>query len=236
MKEVNCGHYSDIPLVTGPGTMIIPRGMSLNDLYIIETEDDKLPFTHIVVEEGARADIVVAVMPGISVSLPVTIDFAGISSECNISGFYMCGSDEKITFDLCVHHRFENCVSNQLFNGIAAGRSKISFSGKIIVAPGAVKTEAYQINRNIILSGEAKVDTKPQLEIYADDVKCSHGATMGGMDENELFYMRSRGIPGKEAKILQAKSFLYPVLSHIEDQKLRSDLEQKIDKQIRDIL
>ena len=87
----------------------------------------------------------------------------------------------------------------------------MSFDGRIIVAPDAQQTEAYQENHNILLSDDAHVETTPQLEIYADDVKCSHGATVGRLDEDAQFYMRSRGIPEKEARVLQMLSFLSPV-------------------------
>ena len=90
------------------------------------------------------------------------------------------------------------------------------FDGLIHVAPDAQKTEAYQENHSILLSGEAQVQTSPQLEIYADDVVCSHGATIGSLSEDELFYMRSRGIPEAEARQMQIQSFLSPVLSRLE--------------------
>ena len=101
--------------------------------------------------------------------------------------------------------------------GIAGGKSKVRFDGRIIVAPDAQQIEAYQENHNIVLSEDARVETKPQLEIYADDVKCSHGATVGKLSEEEQFYMRSRGIPESEAKVLQMISFLSPVLSRLEE-------------------
>ena len=88
----------------------------------------------------------------------------------------------------------------------------LQFHGVIVVAPDAQQTEAYQENHNIVLTDQARVETRPQLEIYADDVKCSHGATVGQLNEDELFYMRSRGIPEKEAKTLQMLSFLSPVI------------------------
>jgi Fe-S cluster assembly protein SufD len=117
-----------------------------------------------------------------------------------------------VNFRILMHHRAPGCVSHQLFNGIASGSSKVTFEGRIVVAPDAQKTEAYQENHNIVLSEQAHVDTTPQLEIYADDVKCSHGATIGRLDEDALFYMRTRGVPEKEARVLQMLSFLSPVI------------------------
>ena len=116
-----------------------------------------------------------------------------------------------MNFRILMHHRAGGCVSHQLFNGIAGGSSRVTFDGRIIVAPDAQQTEAYQENHNIVLSDNAHVETTPQLEIYADDVKCSHGATTGRLDEDALFYMRTRGVPEAEAKVLQMISFLSAV-------------------------
>ena len=108
------------------------------------------------------------------------------------------------------------------------GTASVRFDGTIIVAPDAQQTEAFQENHNIVLTETAKVDTKPQLEIYADDVKCSHGATVGRLNEDEQFYMRSRGIPEDEAIVLQMISFVAPVLAGIDDETLISKIEDAI--------
>ena len=104
------------------------------------------------------------------------------------------------------------------------------------MAPGADRTEAYQVNHNIVLSDKAKVDTRPQLEIYADDVKCSHGATVGSLNADEEFYMRSRGIPQKEAKVLQMISFVAPVLERIADPGERERTAAEVEEAIRKML
>ena len=128
-----------------------------------------------------------------------------------------------------MHHLCPDCTSDQLFNTLASGSSRFDFHGKIIVAPEGQKTESFQTNRNILLSDDAQVLTKPQLEIYADDVKCSHGATVGRLNEEEQFYMRSRGIPEDEAKVLQMLSFISPVLAHLpSDGDIRERLEQAV--------
>ncbi len=111
-----------------------------------------------------------------------------------------------------MHHRAPGCRSTQLINGIAGGEAQVTFHGTIVVAPDAQKTDACQENHNIVLTPQAIVLTEPQLEIYADDVKCSHGATVGQLSADELFYMRSRGIPEAEARTLQMLSFLSPVI------------------------
>lgn len=170
---------------------------------------------HIVVERDACIDIVVLVMPGVSCDVKLDVRLAGEGAEANIYGAYVCGSQERVKISVDMHHDLPHCNSRQLFKGIAGGTSRVDFYGKIIVAQDAQRTEAYQENHNILLSDGAKVDTKPQLEIYADDVKCSHGATIGRLNEEEQFYMRSRGITLEDAKVLQMISFIAPVLENI---------------------
>ena len=164
-----------------------------------------------VVGAGERLELTFVVLPGESRDINVAIDLVGEGAEVSLKGLYLCGGDERVNFRVLMHHRAGGCVSHQLFNGIAGGSSRVTFDGRIIVAPDAQKTEAYQENHNILLSDDAHVETTPQLEIYADDVKCSHGATIGRLDEDALFYMRTRGIPEKEARVLQMLSFLAPV-------------------------
>ena len=165
-----------------------------------------------VVGAGEKLELTFVVLPGESRDIDVAIDLVGEGAEVDLKGLYLCGGDERVDFRILMHHRAGGCVSRQLFNGIAAGSSRVTFDGRIIVAPDAQKTEAYQENHNIVLSEQAHVETTPQLEIYADDVKCSHGATIGRLDEDALFYMRTRGVPEKEARVLQMLSFLSPVI------------------------
>ena len=134
-----------------------------------------------------------------------------------------------------MHHDLPHCSSRQLFKGIAGGSARVDFYGKIIVAQDAQKTEAYQENHNILLTDGAKVDTKPQLEIYADDVKCSHGATIGRLNEEEQFYMRSCGITLEDAKVLQMISFIAPVLEKIPETD-RESVALQFEDAIRNII
>ena len=188
------------------------------------------------VQPGQRKDMVLLILPGVSCDLKMDVTLAGEGAEANIYGAYVCGSDEKVRITVDMHHDHPHCNSRQLFKGIAGGVSKVDFYGKIIVAQDAQKTEAYQENHNILLSDGAKVDTKPQLEIYADDVKCSHGATIGRLNEEEQFYMRSRGISLEDAKVLQMISFIAPVLENIPDESQREAMASEIESQIRNII
>ncbi len=193
-------------------------------------------FTHIVAEGGAKVNVCVLVFPGQDAEIPLTVDLTGAGAEVVLSGLYICGGSEKVSFRTELNHHSGGCISRQEFNGIAGGQSRVAFYGRIVVDRDAQQTEAYQSNHNILLSVDAKVDTKPQLEIYADDVKCSHGATVGSLNEDEQFYMRSRGVPEEEAKVLQMISFVSPVLANIADEAEREELAAKTETAIRSIL
>ena len=226
------------------GDLLIRKGEVVNKLYVYDGRQtccsdasltDAMP-QNVVVERDARLDMVVLIMPGVSCDLKLDVTLAGEGAEANIYGAYVCGGDEKVKIAVDMHHDLPHCNSRQLFKGIAGGKSRVDFYGKIIVAQDAQRTEAYQENHNILLSDEAKVDTKPQLEIYADDVKCSHGATIGRLNEEEQFYMRSRGITLEDAKVLQMISFIAPVLENIPDQEQRDALASEFESNIRAIV
>ena len=191
---------------------------------------------NIEVQSGQRKDLVFLVYPGVNCDVKLDVILAGEGAEANIYGAYVCGGDERVKFAVDMHHNLPHCNSRQLFKGIAGGASRVDFYGKIIVAQDAQKTEAYQENHNILLSDDARVDTKPQLEIYADDVKCSHGATIGRLNEEEQFYMRSRGISLEDAKVLQMISFIAPVLENVKDDAQREALSAEYESNIRNII
>lgn len=189
---------------------------------------------NIEVQSGQRKDMVLLVYPGVNCDVKLDVRLAGEGAEANIYGAYVCGGEERVKIAVDMHHDLPHCNSRQLFKGIAGGTSKVDFYGKIIVAQDAQRTEAYQENHNLLLSDGAKVDTKPQLEIYADDVKCSHGATIGRLNEEEQFYMRSRGITLEDARVLQMISFIAPVLENIPEDE-REAVAAKFEEAVRSI-
>lgn len=189
---------------------------------------------NIEVQSGQRKDMVLLVYPGVSCDVKLDVRLAGEGAEANIYGAYVCGGEERVKIAVDMHHDLPHCNSRQLFKGIAGGTSKVDFYGKIIVAQDAQRTEAYQENHNLLLSDGAKVDTKPQLEIYADDVKCSHGATIGRLNEEEQFYMRSRGITLEDARVLQMISFIAPVFENIPEDE-REAVAAKFEEAVRSI-
>lgn len=220
--------------------MIVKSGSMVHKVYALsaggQSESPEPVPQSIVVGRDAKVDVVILVMPGVSCDLNMDVRLVGEGAEANVSGVYVCGDDEKVKISVDMHHTVPHCNSRQLFKGIAGGSSRVDFYGKIIVAQDAQKTEAYQENHNILLTDGAKVDTKPQLEIYADDVKCSHGATIGRLNEEEQFYMRSRGITLEDAKLLQMISFISPVLENISDETGREAASSEYELHIRNII
>lgn len=188
------------------------------------------------VPAGGSTGMVFVILPGVSCDVRLDVNLLGEGAEAKVYGAYVCGGDEKVKIAVDMHHKVARCTSRQLFKGIAGGTSKVDFYGKIIVAQDAQKTEAYQENHNLLLTDGARVDTKPQLEIYADDVKCSHGATIGRLNEEEQFYMRSRGITLEDAKVLQMISFIAPVLEEIEDQAERESIALQFENAVRNLV
>lgn len=171
-------------------------------------------------EAGEKRSAAFVVPRGVSGSFEVVYELAGEGAELDLTGVYACCGEQKVDFRITVRHLCAGCVSHQLFKGLAEDEARVKFEGLVYVAAGAEKTEALQENHSLLLSENAFVQSSPQLEIYADEVVCSHGATVGSLDENEQFYMRSRGISLEEARRLQILSFLSPVLEGLPEKKI----------------
>ena len=152
----------------------------------------------------------------------------GEHSEGHMYGLYSLDGNDHCDNRTVIDHAVPNCFSNELYKGILDENSVGVFNGKIMVRPGAQKTNAYQHNPNIILSRGATLHAKPQLEIFADDVKCTHGATSGQLDEEHLFYLRSRGLDAANAKALLTYAFAYEVVEKVKIPALREFLEKRI--------
>lgn len=186
-------------------------------------------------EGGERLAVVLVALPGVSADVKMRVDLNGEGADFVLNGIGICSSDEKVSVSVELHHNVPRCTSSQLFKNLVGGTARSAFYGRIVVAQDAQKTEAYQANHNLLLSDGARVDTKPQLEIYADDVKCSHGATVGKLNEDEQFYMRSRGISLEEARFLQMISFVSPVFDAVPDEGEKESLREEVVSAIRSI-
>src|SRR5207244_6365459 len=140
---------------------------------------------------------------------------AGEGLECILNGLYLTKGDQLADHHMIVEHARPHCASHEYFNGILDDKSKGVFHGRILVQQVAQKTDAKQTNKNILLSDEATVDTKPQLEIYADDVKCTHGATVGQLDDDSIYYLRSRGIGLETARQMLIHAFAGEIIDRV---------------------
>jgi len=159
----------------------------------------------------------------------------GEGAWCQLNGLYVLDGEQHVDNHSVLDHASPHCESRELYKGILAGASRAVFHGRIIVRPGAQKTDAKQSNPNLLLSADALVHTRPQLEIYADDVKCTHGATIGRLDTDALFYLRSRGIGAAAARRLLVEAFAGDVLDRVEEQTLREWLAGTIAERLRRI-
>lgn len=156
-------------------------------------------------------------------------------AECNLEGIYITDADQHADNQIRMHHAVPNCASDQLFKGIAEGNSSVVFTGQIYVDKDAQRTVALQQNHNIVLSDTAKVNTRPQLEIYADDVKCNHGATVGRLDPEAIYYMRQRGIGIEAARRLQIEGFVDEIIDRTKVEDLQHLLRDKVSKRMQNI-
>jgi len=148
----------------------------------------------------------------------------GEGSNATLNALYSVYDSQHIDNHTSVDHRFPNCTSNQLYKGILNHKARAVFNGKIFVKPIAQQTNSYQLNKNLLLGKNCRVDTKPQLEIYADDVKCTHGATIGQLDEDELFYLQTRCIPKNEATKMLAHAFVDDLFNTIQSPSIHQKL------------
>jgi Fe-S cluster assembly protein SufD len=158
--------------------------------------------------------------------LSVIMDHEG--AECWVDGLYLVGSGQHTDTHSVIDHKQPHCTSHQLYKGILDGKSRAVFNGKVFVRHGAQKTDAMQTNKNLLLSNEAHVDTKPQLEIFADDVKCAHGAAIGQLDEDELFYLSSRGLHSDLARNLLTYGFAEEVIAKIKVESIKAQLDEAV--------
>jgi Fe-S cluster assembly protein SufD len=199
--------------------------------YMIEREDTHaFNISTLRIEQGRSANISShsVLIGGALVRNNVHPVLAGEGGECLINGLFIGNGRQHLDNYMLVEHAKAHCSSRQFYNGILDGRAHGVFHGRIVVHKDAQKTDAKQTNRNLLLSDQAQIDTKPQLEIYADDVKCTHGATIGQIEENALFYLRSRGIDEVSARRLLLMAFASECLDRMQEGPARAHVETLI--------
>jgi Fe-S cluster assembly protein SufD len=162
----------------------------------------------------------------------LTTRFTGEKAECDLKGLYLAGDRQVMDHHLDVDHAVPSCASREDFKGILYGKGRAVFDGRIHVAPDAQKTDAHLSNKNLLLSRNAEVDTKPQLEIFADDVKCSHGTTVGQIEPEMLFYLRSRGIAAPLARRMLCLGFAGEIIDALGSEPLREHVAEEVGRRL----
>ncbi len=217
-------------------TEIFMDKSSTLDHYKLQNKDDKTTLinsTYFVQQQGSVLNTNAITLNGALVRNYSNVQLLGSHSEANVYGLYLMDKEQHVDNQVFIHHAVPECQSNELFKGVLDDQASAVFNGHILVARDAQQTNAYQTNRNILLTDKAIIDTKPFLEIYADDVKCSHGATIGQLDAEAMFYIRSRGISEASAKIMLMYAFAAEVLNKISIEELRTRMDDMVKKRLR---
>ena len=206
------------------------------DLYELEeTHNSSIRFNNLYVEQLAGSNVL---LNGMTLHNGMTrnttsVTLAGRGAEVNLCGMAIADKNEQVDNHTFIDHKVADCTSNELFKYVLDDQAVGAFAGKVLVREGAQRTSSQQTNRNICATREARMYTQPQLEIYADDVKCSHGATVGQLDENALFYMQQRGISLKETRLLLMFAFVNEVIDTIRLDVLKDRLHLLVEKRFR---
>lgn len=200
-----------------------------------ETTSTSYKVSSLFAEQEANSNILIAPMTlhNGETRTNYNVEMVGQGANLNITGLSICDNSQVSDVYTRVHHRASHCESNQLFKNIVSDNAVVSMTGKVLVEKGADKTISQQSNKNISMSQTAHIYTEPQLEIYADDVKCGHGATVGQLDESALFYLRQRGIPEEEARMMLMLAFADDILQRIKLEPLRDRLRSLIENRLR---
>ena len=186
----------------------------------------------ITMEAGSRLNLCTVTLNGEHVRNNIVVRMKGEGCHLEANGLYLVDREQECDNYIFVEHACPHCTSHELYKGIVDDAARARFNGHVLVQDGAVKTEAYMTNRNILLTDKAHVDTRPFLEIYNDDVKCSHGSTIGQLDQQALFYLRSRGIPERTAMMMLSYAFCDEVIRYIAIDSLRDTVGDMVKKRL----
>lgn len=184
-------------------------------------------------ESNSKLKINVLTFNGGIIRNEFNIDLIGEGADADVSGIYLMDKKQHVDNQVMLKHSAPNCTSNEMFKGVLDESASAVFNGYIYVARDAQKTLAFQKNANILMTNEARIDSMPFLEIYADDVKCSHGATVGQLDKDALFYLMQRGISESDAKLLLMYAFVTEVTGKIMIEPLKVSIDDMVKKRLR---
>lgn len=228
--EIFVGKGSEISLTNVVTEIQVGKGAYL-DYSRLQLEEDRnfqVGYTGITQQQDSRIDTHVISLGGGFVRNNLHFDLQGENCTSVMNGLYILKDEQFLDNHTRVDHAFPNSLSDQLYKGVLAGSSTGVFNGKIVVHQDAQKTNAYQRNVNVLLSGDATINTKPQLEIFADDVRCTHGATAGFIDEEAIFYLRSRGIGEEDARKLLMNAFANEIVDKMNVESVKDSLRKSI--------
>lgn len=227
--------YDNAPAFSNNVTEIVVEEGAEVEYYKMQNLNNQsglLNHTYVRMAEGASFRSVAVTLNGGHIRNHTEVRMLGEHCQVQAHGLYLNDQEQKVDNYIFVDHAFPNCQSHELYKGILDDSAQGVFNGHVMVREGATKTEAYQTNRNILLTDKAFINTKPFLEIYNDDVKCSHGSTIGQLDEQALFYIRSRGISERTAKTLLLYAFCDEVIQQITLPSLRENLVDLVKKRL----
>ena len=232
-----CDHtMDDVRFVTNRVTEVFVDEYATYEHYKLENTHNKTTnLSTLLIDQKASSNVLGNIMTlhnGVTRNT-IEIGINGEHCETTLCGMVVGDKNQQVDNYTSIRHNKPNCHSIELFKYVLDDVSKGGFTGELYVARDAQKTQAYQTNKNILLNRTAKMRTKPQLEIYADDVKCSHGATIGQLDESAMFYMRQRGIPEKEARLLLMFAFTADVIDYIRIDALQDRMKMLVEKRLR---
>ena len=213
--EVAAGCRAQLVVLCGAPTaaelrIVLGTGAALEAAVVFLSE----AFAEISVVQEAQSSCRLTTAQFVSSEMRCRIGLEGRGAENELKGFFVAAGTEHCVAEIRTEHRATDCRSDSTVRGVAGGAARGEFRGMVYVAPGAQRTDARQQNRNVLLGEAARIETQPQLEIYADDVKCSHGATVGLLDGEAVLYMRQRGLSENQARSLQIEGFVGEVVSH----------------------
>ena len=226
-KAVCCKPAERLDIVIGDNA-----SLEIYRLQGLDTPSEFICNTNITMQQDARLRMCTITLGGRHVRNNIAVRMQGEHCNLTANGLYLIDREQQCDNYIFVEHAKPNCHSKELYKGIIDDSARARFNGHVLVQDGAVKTEAYQTNRNILLTDKAHVDTRPFLEIYNDDVKCSHGSTIGQLDEQALFYLQTRGISTRTAMTMLSYAFCDEVIREIGIPELRDVVGDMVKKRL----
>jgi len=234
---VHCDHSLDhkLSFINSLSEIFVDENAFVDHYKMQNKDADSALFTTINanLQKNARISTNTLILNGGLIRNKIHVKLNGTGAEADLKGLYLVDNKQHVDNQIFVEHAAPNCYSNQLYKGIIDDKAKAVFSGRILVHKDAQKTNAFQANNNILLTDEAQVNSQPQLEIYADDVKCSHGSTVGQLDPSAMFYLRTRGICEHSARMLLMYAFASEVVDTIKIDVLKERLDNMVSKRLK---